>query len=612
MNSLSNASGNHVVCGPNDPVIFLDQACDERHQAINRIWSKNPNRLRTTEFIPFGTNGSIVYDGQQDIDARDFLIKNKQAKGLLIVLTAKEYEQLFEAISDISVDVSVLELDFPIFDNINYQKSPKKNHSNLQRLLKKIEKWNLNYNSLSHNFSSVNQYRVERKLRLKSGLDGFFHYLDPSSFQEVFKLKESRADRCVIALDFNSMFLDCMRGTFPEPKALHYRKNQRKYNGENLLPGMYHVIFEGISDSTAEHYLPFRYTVGNESFRFNISKNDNVEVLVTHDELCAYHKLFRSAFIVQEITSKKSISHPLINYAESVYKKRLNYKNQGASELQRLAKYELQIMHSCTSIRTKSRDHFRSNADFFRWLEIKYWALFPRERDAKLKRLTSLLKKRSIQLQQKSERLSVISDYFFSSHNVHCLSRVVVAKARVKLFSVIKRFQYMEDVSICYANVDSIHVSVKKSSVDLFLNEIGDLIGDEAGKFKIESIADQGYWLDVGRYWLFRDGKVEAFKNSTLHHKGTKTPFTYARTIKRLIKSDAFGHVKKSRVTIPSLLSYRKKVGCTRDENSIKYERFNYSDIQSLEHVKITTQEEEAKSKDLKARVIREVFCTEQ
>lgn len=608
---MSNASGNNVVCGPNDPIILLDQACDERHKTINRIWSKNPNQLRTKEFIPFGTNGCIVYDGHQDIDARDFLIKNKQEKSFLIVLTAKEYERLFEAISDINVDVSVLELDFPIFENIKYHKSPKENYSHLLRRLKKIKKWNLNYNSLSYYFSSVSQFRVERKLRLKSNLDGFFHYLDPSSFQEVFKLKESRSDRCVIALDFNSMFLDCMRGTFPEPKALQYRSKPRKYNGESLFPGMYHVIFEGISDSTAENYLPFRYTVGNESFRFKISNSDSVHAIITHDELCAYQKFFKSTFIVQEITSKETIPHPLINHAESVYKKRLNYKKQGASELQRLARYELQMMHSCTSIRTKSRDHFWSNGDFFRWLEIKYWALFPKDRGTKLARLTSLLKKRSIQLQQQAGNLTAFSDDFFSSHNVHCLSRVVVAKARVKMFSVIRRFQCMDDVSICYANVDSIHVSVKKSSVDLFLNEIGDLVGDEAGKFKIESIADQGYWLDVGRYWLFRDGKVAAFKNSTLHHKGAKTPFTYARTIKRLIVSDAFGHVKKIRVTIPSLLSFRKKIGCTRDESNINFERFNYSDIESSEHAKRTLQEEEDRSKDLKARIIQEIFCSE-
>jgi len=605
---LTSTSATKIICGYHDPIIRLDEAETGFYKKTVRIGSKNPNRLNPNPFTPFSTDGKLIFDGSRTMDVRDFLIENKENLGNLILLTSKEYYLIFESISDINIKVTVLELAFPIFDDVKYLKSLHGNFHNLRRYLKRIDKVGIPHLSLSKYFSSRNQFFVERKLRHKKRIDGFFYFSDPSGFQEVFQLTEKREDRVIVALDFNSMFLDCMRGEFASPKDLEFRKDRRYYNGESLRPGLYHVVFSSPKGDFIKNNHPFRYTIGDQSFRFLIGNGDNVEILAHREEIYAYHRHFEHTEILCEITSDTTISHPLARKAESLYKTRLNYKKQAASDLESLVKYELQLMHSATAIRKKIKSIVSSSSDLFTWLKEHSWIDVPESRNSKIKRLESLVKNHGFNFRSYRDYIEVSATDIFSNENLYSLSRSVSAKSRIKMFHLIERLQGYSGVSVCYANVDSVHVSIEKTKIDQFLENIDDLIGVEAGKLKIEAVADRAFWFDVGRYWLFNEGQVVAFKNSTIHHKGSKSPFSYARTIKRLNKFDGFSHVSKTRVSMNSVFSYKKKVSIGEKEERIRFQRLTIPDIITENQSVASVSKEVKESKELKLNLVHEVF----
>lgn len=605
---MKNTVASRIICGFYDPIIRLDEAEKDYYKRTVRIGSKNPNKIKPHPFIPFSTDGKLVFDGFTTLDARDFLIENKGKLGNLILLTSKEYQLLFEAISDIDIKVNVLELDFPIFKNVRYLKSLHGNFQQLDRYLKRIKKIGLPQLRLSKYFSLTNQFYVERKLRFKKIIDGFFYFSDPSGFQEVFQLTETRADRVIVALDFNSMFLDCMRGEFASPSDVEFKKKCRYYNGEPLRPGLYQVVFGPPKNEFIKNYHPFRYTIGDQSYRFVIGDEDSVEVLVHREEIYAYYKNFKYTKILCEVTSEKAISHPLAKKAESLYKVRLNYRKQCVSDLENLAKYELQLMHSATAIRKKRKYLMCNSSDLLAWLEEHNWVDIPKSRTPKIERLESLVKNRGFRFRVCRNHIEVLATDILSNENLYSLSRCVAAKSRIKMYNLIERLQGYSGVSVCYSNVDSVHVSVEKSKVDQFFENISDLIGIESGKLKVEAVADRAYWFDVGRYWLFKEGEVVAFKNATIHHKGSISPFSYARTIKRLTRFHGFSHVSKARVTMNNVFSYRKRVSVGGNEERIRFQRLSFPEIMTKNQSAASVSKEIKESKQLKLNLVQEVF----
>ncbi len=105
-----------------------------------------------------------------------------------------------------------------------YNSEAKSNYQHLQNYLnsKIIQKYGLN---ISGYFVCENIKKVARKLKFKSSLDSVFYFYPVQGYQEVFKLFETRKDRCIIALDFNSMYGACLDGDFPDPSHLKYKKN---------------------------------------------------------------------------------------------------------------------------------------------------------------------------------------------------------------------------------------------------------------------------------------------------------------------------------------------------------------------------------------------------
>src|SRR5690606_7429919 len=109
---------------------------------------------------------------------------------------------------------------FPIFPDIKYNSLSFANYYTLTKCLRKLDQLSINSSSLSKVLAQRHLHAIVRKLRFKNGYDRCFFFAYKDGYQEVFKLKEERSDRIIIALDFNSMYVDCMRGKFCNPATV--------------------------------------------------------------------------------------------------------------------------------------------------------------------------------------------------------------------------------------------------------------------------------------------------------------------------------------------------------------------------------------------------------
>jgi hypothetical protein len=600
--------GKRIVCGPQDPLILLETAYNTDSNTKVRLGSNNPNKINPAIFLPFSTDGYKIYSEDQFLDPRDFFSSISKDNRTAIVLTAKEYYLLIELIEDFGREVLVLETEFPILKGIKYSSNLKKNLSQLNYNIKKIKTSGIQSRTLSSHFSRKHQYSVERTLRFKNKMDKYFFFADPAPYQEVFKLKECRANRKIIAFDFNSMFLDCMRGDFPSPKDIYYKSWNRTWLNEVLNPGLYHVVLQNPCDDFFNNFHPIRYKKAGDSVRFFMSNEHDVEVLLYHSELAEYRQYFKSIFIIDSVVSDRSVEHPLLKSALKVYKKRMSYRHTGNYFYEKMAKYEIQLMHSSTSIRQKMTLVFNSAEEALSDLRSRYWLSFSDDLEHNEYRISQFVKNTGAVFFRKGKKRFIKTDNIESRINVFSLSRNVVANSRTKMVRTIKKIAEFPSAEICYTNVDSIHVSISESKYEDFMGAMSEFLGDEPGKLKIEAIADEGYWFDVGRYWLIKDGLVVAFKNSTLNRKNSSTLFEKKRTFKFIVRTPYFSSIKRRIISINSLFSYKKKVRSSDiNDNNIDFLRFNSKEIMNATAFGNLAEEERYKSHDLKKQLYNSI-----
>ena len=248
-----------IICGK-----FDDHICIDLNNLSNekiRIGSKNPNTLTTQIFQPISTDGKVILYNNTLYDTRNFLAKtDKNLLNNMIVLTHRERELILEALIDFNRDVNVFEIKYPIFNHIKYVSNIYKNYNELKKLLKQVNEFNIKGKSLANNLSTEYLYRVERKLRFKNKLDYFFAFAYKGGYSEVFKLKEERDNRTILAFDYNSMYVDSMMDRFLEPKSIKY-KNFREKNIkiDQLNNGLYRVILKNAKNTFLKKFHPFKY-----------------------------------------------------------------------------------------------------------------------------------------------------------------------------------------------------------------------------------------------------------------------------------------------------------------------------------------------------------------
>lgn len=589
---------NHIICGrfSNNVDISKARYIDTK---IIRVGSKKPTSIKEHELTPISTDGSSIYSYSGINNINDYFIQARiDGKTCFLVLTSKEKYLLLEQIIENSIEIYALEEEFPIFKELKFIKNIKVQFKELCNKIKKVKSLGYRTKSIANKESKKFLYKVERKIRFKNNLDHIFGLALTAPYQEVFKFVEERENREIIALDFNSMFGDCMSGNFVEPKSTYYIDgNDLDHN--NIKNGLYRVIFKNPKNSFFRKKHPFTYKKNKNSYYFNLEEGQTIETLAFKNEIEHYKKYFQSYEIVEGITSRKEIKHPLYGLAKAYYKKRIQARNNGNSTIEKLYKYKIAIMHSATNLLRSKSYSYLSLSEIIELLESEYNFNLDKPLE-QASALTDMRNWKYFKIRPNGELYDMRAVDLKNHENIFSLSAQVIANSRIKIIETIEKILEFKESEICYINVDSIHVSIPKVKSSLFLDHISSMISEEMGDLKIQARADYGYWFDIGRYWLVRNGRVNKFKNTSFNHQGNKFPFIEKGNRKVIYDSKDIKFYRSYIRNIYSEFTY-KKILVTDTEKNIYFDRPSFNQIKDENLSEDFSTEEIFKSSQIKA-----------
>ena len=512
--------------------------------------------------------------------------------GKPIVLTAKEYYILVKLDLSFADKIYIFEKEFPIFTNITYSPIPYINFRSLTNKILNVRKRGFMNKNIISDLLYSHKKNTFKKIKKKSSLDAFFYNVIGDGYQEIFKLKEECKNRTVIALDFNSMFPSCMSGEFMNPRSLYYIDfKDQDLDLDNLSSGIYRVILNNPTNDSFNKYHPLKYRAGKQSFNFKLTSGDKVDVILPHFELEYYKNFFESCELIEGIISDSTVEHPLYKNARRVYKQRIGFKKNLDSSSELLAKFKLVSMHSVTNpvkIKTKI---FNKSCLVIQFLEDNFSFSFERNTtdNEKIKIINSF---QQFSIQYKNECWALNYPNNKNNESIYCFSSTVIARSRLKMLKAIMEISKFDSVDICYCNIDSIHISIEKSKLELFISRFSDSISNKMGDLKIQAIADKGYWFDVGRYWLIDNDSVIKYKNIMFNRKGGNI-FTQTRVLSKIIKNDFFDYIKNYTLRLFNSFSYTKKLII----NDSSYCRYTFNEIKDNQVANETVLEEMTQSK---------------
>lgn len=147
---------------------------------------------------------------------------------------------------------------------------------------------------------------------------------------------------------------------------------------------------------------------------------------------------------------------------------------------------------------------------------------------------------------------------------------------------------------------------MRRDALALFLEEHSTVISQELGALKVEAIADSGYWFDVGRYWLKKDGQTVLFKNKGFNHVAATDAFTSRRKVKQLIETPFFTHVSSFVAKLENAFEYRKRLDVI-GTNHTCFARFEYEEVQDAVTMNMTESHERLLSMTAKAELFQRI-----
>ncbi|MCG7644330.1 hypothetical protein MHM87_01875 [Alteromonas sp. Cnat3-28] len=567
------------------------------------------SQRKVEEFYCLATDGEQVYD-EKTSDFESFFKKNQGCEKTFLVLTDKEVIQLLRWSQHFNVKVLSFESLFPIFDNIKYYSNLKLRFNSLKHRLEYVRKIGLTSGSIKSTVSRKSESIIRRKCRYKSSYDEVFAHAYIPPYQEVYKLFDFRRDRAIIALDFNSMFADCMSGEFLDPSAVYFEKINATFKGQSWSKeiGLYHVILKRPHSKFFQNYHPFKYTQLGLSLKFKANDTSEVETQLFDFELDYYRKFFDEVHILSALRSKSSMGHPLYNESKRLYRLRTRAEKANKSSLARSYKLQLAMLHSATNRRVEKKIRYKSFSNLLSLLNEEL-CLTINEEVPYLIKSSPLLKKVKV-IDEDKEKSGLTWD-LNNSKTIYSFSSQVLARSRLKMFKLLEALLDFEGLDICYVNTDSVHVSIPAVSQNNFFKRYSNLIGSELGKLKIQSIADKAAWLDVGHYYLFKGGDVVQWSNIGLNHKGNNDPFLRFREKYSRVKLDNGVTTTKSKVTFMSSLSYKKRlskyeIGCSK---TIDYLRFSADEINGFDNATLTILKEKQAAKAVKRELFNLLSC---
>lgn len=576
-----------------------------------RLGSRNPNELKWINYNIISTNSTtVLFDSKQFKPIDFFEFAKATALKNIMVLTRKEHDYIFELSLDFDIKIRVFEECFPFFDEIRYVSNLRDNINEAKKLLNDCKSLNLNGGSAFRYISTLFQYKQERKIRYKSDLDNIVYFSCLPPYQEVFKAKEFRKDRLILALDFNAMFSDCLLGSFPSPKNLRFSKfNHDDYYNKQLHDGFYRAKLISAKNTFFLNHHPFRYSKSNKSYNFNLSEGDSIEIFLPKDEIDYYSKFFTSVEIIEGIYSEIQIKHPLSDIAKNIFRERKSFPSE--SPRSKLEKLKANIISSLGNPKRFKEYYCKNKSDIISKTE----ELLSIEFDRRL----SLEQK--LELAKSSNRVQICDDEtenfkfkIFDTKNhesIYTLYSKMISNSRIKMIKLIEKLYKMDSLELCYANVDSLHISINKSEVDSLYNLLSSEISDNIGGLKVEAVASSAYWFELGRYWLLNAKNIVKYSNYVFNHAHSKEPITTRRRIKKAVSLYGYRYVKSFNMSIYKTFSFKKLLKPIDNIDNISYERYDLDDVLSASVASTSVSKEKVRSHSLKSSLLQELATVE-
>ena len=598
-------TGNLIICGKLDNRTDLGplSTCSKAKTRLHARPTSSDNRTAATP-VAVGDDGVWFDERAWDLEA---FLSMAAAKGIrrVLVLTTKEYLQIVEHAATRMLRVDVFETSFPIFPDIKYNSLSSANYYSLSKCLRKLDQLSINSSRLSKVLAQRHLHAIVKKLRFKNGYDRCFFFAYKDGYQEVFKLKEERSDRIIIALDFNSMYIHCMRGEFCNPATIEYKDFSGSIiDPSKLYNGVYRVRLLAAKQSFLLENHPFRYRRLGRSYLFCLSLGDSIETLLNNNEIKYYRPFFQSIEIIEGVFSADTIEHPLLKKGIALYEQRMYHRRRGDRVKENLCKASMQHMHSATNQKIFSKKFFESMGRVREFLSANFAMNLEKISLEETADFLNSHKYFSLKRTARGYYLSFIDAG--ASSVVFSLSAQVVANARLKMLQTLERFLSHRSVELCYTNIDSIHLSIHRDEVDSFLDGNSDLISGQLGALKVEAIADKGYWFDVGRYWLKKDDQVVLFKNKGFNRVATPDLFVCRRRVCNRIETPTFSHVHTYVTKIENSFTYHKRLEHGANNES-RFVRFRYDEIREPSIATLTEACEQLRSMKSKIELFQRI-----
>lgn len=599
-----------IVVGKHDNNLNFFKECSNTNKRV-RLGSYNPNKLQWVNYNIISTNSDVILYKSEEFKPIDFFefVKANCIKNIM-VLTVKEYEFLLELSIDFDVKISVFEKCFPFFGNIKYVSNLKDNINEAKKRLNECQSLNLKGGSALRYISTLYQYKQERRIRYKNKLDNIVYFSCLPPYQEVFKAKESRKDRQIFALDFNAMFTDCISGSFPDPKNLKYSKfNQNDYYTKQLNDGFYRAKLIKAQDTFFLRFHPLKYSVSNKSYNINLVQGDTVEVFLSKDEIDYYSSFFSSVEIIEGVYSENLIKHPLSDTAKSIFQERKSFS--GGSPRANLAKLKANIISSLGNPK-KFKEYICKDYD-----EI----ISKVEKSLSIQFDSNLSIEQKLELAKSGNRVHICDDKtdslkfkVFNTNNhdsIYSFYSKMISNSRIKMVKLIEKLYAIGSLEICYANVDSLHISITKNDIDRFYELLSPEISQGIGGLKIEAIASSAYWFELGRYWLLNSDNVIKHSNYLFNQAHTKDIVKTNRRIQKITSLYGFKYVISFNMSIYKTFSFKKKLQNIDDIDSISYERYCLGDVITASVASTSVKKEMVQSFSLKSSLLQELATVE-
>jgi hypothetical protein len=179
------------------------------------------------------------------------------------------------------------------------------------------------------------------------------------------------------------------------------------------------------------------------------------------------------------------------------------------------------MLHSCTNKRVFKKKLFESQFDLLKFIQFEFGL---NSSDALTLYNNPILRLKVFQIEKHGDGLVLNYIDLRGSQTAYSFSSQVLARARLIVFDTIEKFLDFDGLNICYVNTDSIHVSIPMQAHELFMLKFRQLIGENVGQLKVQAIADEGVWFDLGHYYLMKGNQVIYFANASfvnLHPNGS-------------------------------------------------------------------------------------------